>query len=166
MRYPFQTDSWADFNTFGGMKRILILSVILASVWACAENENTEEVSTSAEPEVKMAEFSELALLMKAIHADAKNWRSKLVAGELVTDSVAIYEALVTSTPTDSGVKGPVFEGLAANYQDKLNAFLAAKNADLAKGEYNNLVRACVACHSEYCPGPIPTIEKLYVPVK
>jgi hypothetical protein len=82
----------------------------------------------------------------------------------LVTDTVAIYEALVTSTPTKPEVKGPVYEGFAANYQEKLNAFLAARELDLASGAYNNLVEACVACHKSYCPGPIPTIEKLYVP--
>jgi len=144
------------------MKKALVLALILAFVWACKEGEKEEE--TAKKSEVKMVEFSELAMLMKGIHEDAKGWRSKLVSGELVTDSVAIYEALVTSTPTKAEVKGPVYEGFAANYQQKLDAFMAARDLSLAKGTYNNLVEACVACHQSYCPGPIPTIEKLYVP--
>lgn len=144
------------------MKKAIVLVLVLSLVWACSQSE--EEKITWKKSEVKMAEFSELAILMKAIHEDAKEWRSKLVEGELVTDSVAIFEALITSTPTKAEVKGPVFEGFAANYQEKLDAFLAAKDVNLASGAYNNLVEACVACHQSYCPGPIPTIEKLYVP--
>lgn len=111
-----------------------------------------------------MAEFSELAKLMRNIHKDAKQWRSKIVNGEMVTDSVSVYDALVQSTPTKSEVKGPVFERMAANYQTQLDAFLAAKDIDLAKSAYNNLVGACISCHQSYCPGPVKTIKKLYVP--
>jgi cytochrome c556 len=111
-----------------------------------------------------MAEWSELAILMRQIHKDAKLWRAKIVNGELVTDSVAIYSALVESKPTKPEVKGPAFEGMAANYQSQLDAFLAAEDIDLAKSAYNNLVGACISCHQSYCPGPVKTIKKLYVP--
>jgi cytochrome c556 len=142
------------------MKKLLTLLTLTVMVWACSNQKDTEP---EAKSEIVMAEFSELALLMKEIHRDAKDWRSTLVAGELVTDSVAIYEALVTSTPTKAEVKGPVFEGYAAAYQEKLDAFLAARDQEMAKSSYNQLVTACVSCHQSYCPGPIPTIEKLYI---
>jgi cytochrome c556 len=146
------------------MKRLSTLAVIIALIWSCSETTTTSTEEPLAQAQLKMAEWSELAKLMRQIHKDAKQWRSKIVNGELVTDSVAIYDALVESTPTKSEVKGPVFEGMAANYQTQLDAFLAAEDIDLAKSAYNNLVGACISCHQSYCPGPVKTIKKLYVP--
>ena len=144
------------------MKKFIVLSLLLLTVWACSEGE--KEAATEEKQEVKMAEFSELALLMKKIHLDAKDWKASLESGEMIEDSIAIYKLLVESTPTKAEVKGPVFEGFAASYQANLDAFLAAEDIDLAKSAYNNLVSTCVTCHQSYCPGPIPTIEKLYLP--
>jgi cytochrome c556 len=145
------------------MKHLSIIFVILLLAWSCSEVTAEKSDGEIEETEMKMAEFSELAKLMREIHKDAKQWRSQVVAGQMVSDSVAIYRALVESTPTKEEVQGPVFEGMAANYQSKLDAFLAAENIDLAKSSYNNLVTACISCHQEYCPGPIKTIKKLYV---
>lgn len=146
------------------MKHLLIIVGVLFLVWSCSEMTEEKAEETIEETEIKMAEFSELAQLMRQIHKDAKQWRKQIVNGQTVTDSVAIYKALVESTPTKAEVQGPVFEGMAANYQTQLNAFLAARDIDLAKSSYNNLVTACISCHQEYCPGPVKTIKKLYVP--
>jgi cytochrome c556 len=146
------------------MKRLSTLVIIVIVIWSCQEAGSQSSQDPEVMSEIKMAEFSELAKLMRDIHKDAKQWRSKIVNGEMVTDSVSVYDALVQSTPTKSEVKGPVFEGMAANYQTQLDAFLAAKDIDLAKSAYNNLVGACISCHQSYCPGPVKTIKKLYVP--
>ncbi|MFT4771391.1 MAG: cytochrome c556 [Cryomorphaceae bacterium] len=146
------------------MKRLSTLVIIVIVIWSCQEAGSQSSQDPEVMSEIKMAEFSELAKLMRNIHKDAKQWRSKIVNGEMVTDSVSVYDALVQSTPTKSEVKGPVFEGMAANYQTQLDAFLAAKDIDLAKSAYNNLVGACISCHQSYCPGPVKTIKKLYVP--
>jgi hypothetical protein len=50
------------------MKKPVIIAIILIGAWACSQ---TEEQKAPVK-EVKMAEFSELAMLMKAIHEDAK----------------------------------------------------------------------------------------------
>jgi cytochrome c553 len=142
------------------MKRLAILLLVLLVVYACAENQVDKGES---QKEMKMAEFSELALLMKEIHEDAKKWKAELEAGERPTDSLKIYEKIVTSTPTKAEVKGPVFEGFASMYQARLDSLFYAGELDMAKDAYNNLISSCVDCHGEYCPGPIPTIEKLYI---
>ena len=139
---------------------MIILSVILLGVFACAETQKDKAVK---QKEMKMAEFSELALLMKEIHKDAKVWRAELEAGNQPSDSIKIYEKLVSSTPTKAEVKGPVFESFASLYQARLDSMFHAGELDVAKDAYNNLISSCVDCHGEYCPGPIPTIKKLYI---
>lgn len=111
-----------------------------------------------------MAEWSELALLMREIHEDAKSWREALNKGTFEQDSISVYKLLVESTPTDEAVEGPIFDGFALNYQLALDSLMQAKNIDLAKVKYNNLVTACITCHQTYCPGPVKTIKKLYFP--
>ena len=135
-------------------------------IWACAdEHDKTEGLETQlATNEVKMAEWSELAILMRQIHKDAKQWKKMLEAGELVTDSAHIYKQLVESEPTDKSVQGPAFEAFAMNYQQALNEFIETNDIVLAKEKYNNLVSTCISCHQSYCPGPVKTIKKLYLP--
>lgn len=132
-------------------------------MWACTQVESPKPPASESN-ELKLAEWSELALLMRDIHEDAKDWRASIDAGELIRDSMAIYDIMVNSTPTDSLVTGPVFEGFSQNYQTSLDSFLLVGNIELAKVKYNNLVTACISCHQEYCPGPIKTIRKLYFP--
>lgn len=151
------------------MKQIIVLTTVLAMAMACAQQDpekSEENVSPSTSSSMKMAEESELASLMKSIHKDAKTWRAQLEDGMLVEADADVYAALTESTPTNENVKGPVFEGMSMNYQEKLNAFLAASEIDLARDQYNNLVTACVQCHQNYCTGPIPTIKKLYLSEK
>lgn len=145
------------------MKTPAILLFIGLLVWACA-NPEAESAIEKSQPEVKMAEWSELALLMRDIHEDAKLWREAIDKGTFEQDSMAIYKLLVESTPTDEDVQGPVFESFAQNYQLALDSLMEAKNIDLVKVKYNNLVTACITCHKTYCPGPVKTIRKLYFP--
>ena len=142
---------------------MVILVFIMFLVWACAD-QSAKNTNQNNKTEMKMAEWSELALLMRDIHEDAKSWRTAIDNGTFEQDSIAIYTLLVESTPTDDDVEGPVFEGFAQNYQIALDSLMQAKNIDLAKVKYNNLVTACITCHKTYCPGPVKTIKKLYFP--
>ncbi len=145
------------------MKRIAILLFMVSLVWACTNTE-AGSIETKETSEIKMAEWSELALLMRQIHKDAKQWRKSIDHGELVHDSIAIYELLTESTPTDEDVTGPIFEGFAKNYQLALDSLMQSQDINLAKENYNNLVSTCISCHTTYCPGPVKTIKKLYFP--
>ncbi len=140
----------------------LFSMVLLAAMYsACtgkAEERETETPIVEPDP-------AELALLMKDMHRDAKSWRDALLSDSLSLDSIDIYLKMVHSTPTDSTVGGPVFEGFAAHYQSAFDRLVAAVEAGEARPAFNDLVKSCVTCHQTYCPGPVKTIEKLYVPV-
>lgn len=143
------------------MKTLKVVFILAAVVWACA---NTDSANRDAEIATKLNDekWSELAMLMRQMHTDAKTWRDSLLNGKMIDETAGIYEALISSTPTDSSVSGPVFNGFALNYQLQLDSLLHAQDANLSKVAYNNLVTACITCHQEYCPGPVKTIRKLY----
>ncbi len=139
----------------------------MAIAIACGVDQNQEdknqETAERKSSDMVMAEDSELAVLMREIHEDAKQWRKSLEKGELVKGDAEIYTEMVESTPTNKNVQGPAFEGFSKYYQERLSAFMAATDLEAGKEAYNGLVSACVQCHQNYCHGPIPTIEKLYI---
>jgi hypothetical protein len=145
------------------MKALLIMVGVACIAWACGEMA-TPEAAPAPASEMKMAQVSELAALMKSMHEDAKTWREAAIEGRAITDTLNFYAALTTSTPTKEGLQTPAFNAMAKYYQDQLDGFLETGKTALDPKAYNNLVKACVACHQGYCTGPIPTIEKLYIP--
>ncbi len=135
---------------------------MLAILWAC---------TTKARP---MAEDlvgaigcepapSELAQLMRRMHIDAKLWRTQVLTGEPIAPASGVYNELVRRKPTKPEVKGEKFESRAMDYGKKLNAFFsAAANKNISA--FNNVIGACITCHSDFCPGPVSTIQKLRIP--
>lgn len=126
---------------------------------SCSTSENQPGESTSAFVE---NEPGELALMMKAMHRDAKRWRADVANNALYLDSLNAYLELISATPTDPDVKGPAFRGFAHGYQSAFDRLVIAAQTDSARRQFDELVTACVACHQSYCPGPVATIEKLY----
>lgn len=145
------------------MKAPIILILILALIWSCA-SETEPELAMVVKSEMKMAEVSELARLMKKMHKDAKLWRKAVIDGQDINDSTDFYAAITTSQPTKSDIQDPAFHGMAKYYQENLDAFLNTEDVNLSTASYNNLISACITCHQSYCTGPIPTIKKLYIP--
>ena len=128
-------------------------------VIACTETFSEKKALVKHQPKQE----SELALLMREIHANSKEWRQAIIDGDFEGDSIYVYDLLTNSTPTKEEVGGPTYEGFAAFYQTRLDSLMSLKSIELASGSYNNLVSACIQCHEEYCPGPIKTIKKLYI---
>jgi cytochrome c556 len=58
---------------------------------------------------------------------------------------------------------GPAFEPHAQAFIASYGQLNAAEDVQGQIEAHNNLVKSCVACHMNFCQGPIPRIEKLYV---
>ncbi|MCA1762538.1 MAG: hypothetical protein LC664_06060 [Flavobacteriales bacterium] len=144
------------------MKTAFLSFLILALVWACASSGKTD-ADEKPKADMNQSDASELALLMRTIHQDAKSWRAAIENGDLVSREIDIYQKMVESTPTKPDVKGPAFEGFAKHYQMQIDSLTAAKDISLAADAYNNLVSSCITCHESFCPGPVKTIKKLYI---
>ena len=143
---------------------IAVLAFSIAIMAACSSDKPSEQGETeSAESSMKMAEDSELALLMRHMHEEAKKLKLAVEEGKEIVPDTAIYSRLVSSEPTNANVSGPVFEGFSRHYAEQMRSFAEASDPSDARKKFNGLVSSCVQCHQSYCTGPIPTIEKLYV---
>ena len=101
---------------------------------------------------------SELALLMREIHEDAKVLRQKVVTQD---DNIGDYPdylaQLPTATPTKPEVSGELYNRHSSRYQKAMTGLYRSFD----KSNYNHVISTCLHCHQEFCPGPIPTIKKL-----
>lgn len=144
-------------------KALLILGVILlvASCSSEAEDNGVMKKKSSWKPE--MDQPSELASIMRAMNTEALERKASLEAGELGEASSDLIFNLITAIPTEPHMKGPAFEPHAKSFIKSYEVIGAAKNVADQIDAHNNLVKSCVACHMNFCQGPIPRIEKLYI---
>ena len=105
------------------------------------------------------AQDSELALLMREIHENAKLLKLLLQNGDDLKPYGSDFDFILEAQPTRPAVQGPEFESFA-RYYIKMNEDVYSEPSI---ENYNSLVESCVACHQEFCPGPIKTIKKLHI---
>lgn len=145
-------------------KIILITLAAVALLYSC----NTPEKPTPSEQPTKawtpaMDEPSELALIMRAIHDEARERKGHLEAGELDHHKTDTLFNMVTATPTKEHMKGAGFEGFANAFIQNYAPIDAATTVEAQIEAHNNLITSCIACHHQFCDGPISRIEKLYI---
>lgn len=151
----------------------LVVSVILFFV-ACGNQEESNAASTSSKSEVKednkkadkaaVRDVSELADLMRVMHDELKDARKFVADSSSIPDSVwTDFAHMVTAESTDGMIKDQDhFNGYAQLFLNRVSEL--KENPDVEK--YNAVVDNCVACHQQYCQGPISKIKKLSLPVK
>ena len=105
---------------------------------------------------------SELAVLMRDMMSSAKSLKEMVKQGELPKTFPEAFLKIHTAKPTDSETKKASFDGFADNYINNLQELYKSPKGELTQN-YNAVVNACVACHSEHCPGPLKAINKLKI---
>ena len=105
---------------------------------------------------------SELALLMRDMKKLSDTLREQVLASELKGSFPERFMKIHTATPTDADTKHESFNSFARNYIYNLQELYKSPKPEWKK-KYNATIDACLSCHSDHCPGPIPTIEKLKI---
>ena len=104
---------------------------------------------------------SELAKLMRQMATHAEQVKKEVLSGKLDGTFPEDFRKIHTAVPTDSMIKGDLFDGYATAYLNNVEA-LYDGTGDL-HAEFNAVVNTCIACHEQSCPGPIVRIKKLIV---
>ncbi len=108
-------------------------------------------------------ETSELAQLMRDLHANGMERRAALAKGEMDTHYLDNVVTMLTATPTEAHMKGEGFTPHAQGFIAHYHEITQATTVEDQKQAHNAMVDACISCHSQFCQGPIPKIEKLYL---
>lgn len=112
---------------------------------------------------------SELAVLMRDMWEYADTLKTAISTN--TTTSLPEYrpafDNVLTAIPTDEHTKSPAFDAMAKIMLQKLENVY--QNANLKKEQsvqvegFNLLVKSCLQCHEQQCPGPVSKISKLMI---
>lgn len=142
-------------------KSFAALLLIGSLTLACSQTEQPVKTTKKWQPE--MDQPSELASIMRAIHEEGVARKVALERGELGSaDSKLIFD-MITAEPTEPHMVGPAFEPHANAFIKSYGEIARATDVETQITAHNNLVKSCVACHMNFCQGPIPRIEQLYI---
>ena len=144
-------------------KLFFLVIAVSVSLYSCdtAEESNSTVKKSTWSP--KMDEPSELAQIMRDLHEEGLQRKASLEKGVLYSGSIDNLLKMVAATPTEPHMKGPAFEPHAMAFNASYGAIQAATAVKEQIDAHNNLVKSCVACHTNFCQGPISRIELLYI---
>jgi len=145
------------------MRKILTLAFILGlvSLVSCGGPEQEPAPKKTWTPELDQP--SELAQIMRDMHEEATNRKNSLEKGQLDPTISETLFSMITAQPTKPHMKGEGFEPYAKSFIGIYNNIHGAEEVGVQIQAHNNMVDACIACHTQFCDGPISRIEKLYV---
>ena len=145
------------------MRKILTISFILGLITlvSCGGPEQETAPKQTWTPELDQP--SELAQIMRDMHAEATNRKHSLAQGQLDPTLSETLFSMITAHPTKPHMKGEGFEPYAKSFIGIYNQIHGAEEIGVQIQAHNNMVDACIACHTQFCDGPISRIEKLYV---
>lgn len=131
-------------------------------MYACTPTHDSPDVTAPVwSPEVDQP--SELAVIMRAIHQEGIDRKASLEKGMLSTANSSLIFDMITAQPTEPHMVGPAFEPHAQGFIYSYSEIASATSVPAQIEAHNNLVKSCVACHMNFCQGPISRIEKLYI---
>ena len=146
------------------LNKIFFLAVAVSvSLYSCDTTEEPASTGKKSTWSPKMDEPSELAQIMRDLHEEGLQRKASLEKGELFSGSVDNLLKMIAATPTEPHMKGPAFEPHALAFNASYAAIQSASTVTQQIDAHNNLVTSCVACHTNFCQGPISRIELLYI---
>ena len=146
------------------LNKLFFLAVAISvSLYSCDTAEESKSTVKKSTWSPKMDEPSELAQIMRDLHEEGLQRKASLEKGVLYSGSIDNLLKMVAATPTEPHMKGPAFEPHAMAFNASYGAIQAATAVQEQIDAHNNLVKSCVACHTNFCQGPISRIELLYI---
>ncbi len=104
-----------------------------------------------------------LAELMRVMTAHAERIRPRVAEGRRLGKLPKAFEGLHTAEPTAAKMKGEHFDAFATAYLTAARQLHDPRDPEPKREVYNRMISTCVACHTQYCPGPLARIKKLPV---
>jgi hypothetical protein len=141
------------------IKSVKVILILCLAAAACSNPSADEECTTPSNPNGD----SELALLMRKMTVHAESERQRLLDGKPPGDYPAEFEAINSATPSSEKSLSNAYGDMADIYIDALKRYHAAGESGDSRFAFNNMLRTCVSCHSNECPGPIRRINKLMI---
>lgn len=151
-------------------KHIITIGCLLLASFFVGCNSTTNETDTATKNETdttenweaQMYEPSELVKIMRTMYADNLQLKEALKKGEQPHEMPDLYRNILSAKATNPTDLKQSYFAMANVYLDNYQAMVKATPNNRINA-YNNMVNTCIACHQNYCLGPIPKIKKLII---
>src|SRR5690606_30960724 len=146
----------------------LLFAITSFSMYSCSNttSKNAKEANNLPADSTKTLTIkrSELAILMRNLFNETAAYKKTIEKNQepFSFEQFEKFASMHTATPTDAGDSGKVFVAYSKSFLHNLKMLTEKENVSIA--QFNNMIDGCVACHTDYCPGPIKVISKLKIP--
>jgi hypothetical protein len=145
------------------MKYLVVIAIILCSaLWSKIQSDPAGPPSRNQD---NPNGSSELSLLMRNMQQYTNRAKASLKNREKPEPYPAEFDKVLTAKISDGMSKSDFYKQFADLYIMSVKNY-AASTPETRIETYNNMVSACLACHSQHCPGPVPVIRKMIWEVK
>lgn len=152
-------------------KQSSIFFLLLAFVvfFSCQEGDTTQKHNANEEencvnPTKDPNDVKPMARMMRTMADYCDSMRLELLAGKTVDSSRYPLMNFWTAEPTDSSVLEPLFFSHAKGIESAYRTLMSS--TENQKENYTAVINQCMACHSNYCSGPLRRIRKLSLDYK
>ncbi|MBS9525295.1 hypothetical protein KI659_14850 [Litoribacter alkaliphilus] len=139
------------------MRNFLVLAIfILASCQASTSDDKKRDSKRYPNDDAP------LAWLMREMFEDMEDIKASVERGEQIKSYVEKHQELLTLRGTEPHKSQQAsFQVMGNGYLESLNVLESSDEPEELLSNYQTLVNSCLACHTNYCPGPMQRIRKL-----
>ena len=148
--------------------KILVVAFSLILLAFCLQSFRPDTISKTVQQDTigqNPNGSSELAKLMREMQQYTKQAKLNLKEGRKPAIYPTNFAKLYTAKMTDDMTKSDFYNQFADLYIMSVKNY-ASSTPQQRIETYNNMVSACLACHSQHCQGPVPVIRKMMWEVK
>ena len=140
-------------------KSLYLILFALLFFTSCKQNQQAEKPDEAVRfPN----EDAPLALLMREMFSDMEVIKASVENGQAIMDYVKKHQEMLSARPTKPEVKTVTFEMMGNAYLQQLEILQNSPREELV-ANYKVLQETCLACHQQYCPGPMKRINLLKI---
>ena len=100
---------------------------------------------------------SEMAVLMRKMSMELELIKPKLERAENL--NLLYFDSIHLHKTTDNTFDQPYIKSMSSSFAISLSKF----NKNPSKGNYSLIIKNCLNCHQQSCPGPISRINNLLI---
>jgi hypothetical protein len=145
------------------MKKILVFAALMIAVISFQCIRPGDQIITGAQADTTDLNpngSSELARLMREMQKYTNEAKATIQTGKTPAAFPTAFEKIHTAKISEGTSKSDFYTQFADLYLMSVKNY-ATSNSSNRIETYNNMVNACLACHSQHCPGPVPMIKKM-----
>ena len=134
-----------------------LLFLVLLILFSCGSDQSKVRLEEGI---MYPNEDAPLALLMREMFLDMEEIRISVEEGKTIRTFIEEHKKLLIAKPTDARVKTETFQTMGISYLAGLKQLEQSREEALLEN-YKSLVNSCLACHNNFCPGPVKRINLL-----